>query len=165
MEAACHRNPFFDCKFVLLFWTIFDYPSLETDDDGNVYCESNLDILYYVLIIVYKGFVGGVSIVLALLCRNFPGAFSDAKSIGIAIYNECLIAVIAIPIVLSLGSTSFFQWLLEVIAIMFFFLSTFGILMIPKLYGLLVIDAVLTSSTGSNGRLMQALKSSSNSTK
>eukprot|EP01103_Thecamoeba_quadrilineata_P015021 TRINITY_DN461_c0_g1_i2.p1 TRINITY_DN461_c0_g1~~TRINITY_DN461_c0_g1_i2.p1 ORF type:complete len:724 (-),score=76.64 TRINITY_DN461_c0_g1_i2:115-2286(-) len=70
---------------ILLFWTILDYPTLEVDSDNNVTCSSTLDILYLVLLIGTKAIVVLVSLVLAILSRNFPSAFSDSRLIGFAV--------------------------------------------------------------------------------
>eukprot|EP01102_Stenamoeba_stenopodia_P007255 TRINITY_DN2021_c0_g1_i1.p1 TRINITY_DN2021_c0_g1~~TRINITY_DN2021_c0_g1_i1.p1 ORF type:complete len:765 (+),score=173.09 TRINITY_DN2021_c0_g1_i1:211-2505(+) len=125
---------------VLIVWSAADTPSRYLDDKGeHVTCDDDAQIVFLIILAVYKGFLLFVSSILAILTRKMPSAFSEAKLVGFALYNATLVCVIIIPIIIAVDD-DFFIWIVTVLFIEFFFFSTFAILAFPKIYGLLVID-------------------------
>eukprot|EP01103_Thecamoeba_quadrilineata_P006336 TRINITY_DN16061_c0_g1_i1.p1 TRINITY_DN16061_c0_g1~~TRINITY_DN16061_c0_g1_i1.p1 ORF type:complete len:792 (+),score=77.76 TRINITY_DN16061_c0_g1_i1:105-2480(+) len=125
---------------LLVCWTAFDTLEATQEDGNHLLCTSDYEVVFYVLFLSYKALISIASCILAVLTRNFPGAYSDARLIGFALYNESIVGAILIPIIFVLNTEYFIQWILITLGILFYYLSTFSIVMIPKIYGLLVVD-------------------------
>jgi len=107
---------------LLVIWTAVDPLQANVDSSNHIECTSEYDVVFYVLLLTYKGLLLSSSSILAFLSRNYPSAFSDAKLIAFAIYNATLISMIMIPIILVISSIPFAQWLfIELLIIVFFF--------------------------------------------
>jgi len=146
---------------VIIVWLIIDTPGAKLTKIGNGYnlaCTSNNITAFLLTLGLLRAFYLGVASLLAFWTRNFPSAFSEAKVIGFAIYNATIIGAIFAVVVGVLKGNNFADWIFIQIGLIFWFSSTFFILVAPKLYGLW-IDRSLTE--GEKNKLPQTTINSS----
>jgi len=124
----------------LIIWSAADELNARiASDNDHTICDSDNFWVFIGILIGYEALLLFASSILAVLTRNF-GKFGEAKSIGFALYNLTLTAVIIVPIIFALDTEYFLQWLLGVMYVEFYFFSTFAILVIPKIYEILWVD-------------------------
>eukprot|EP01102_Stenamoeba_stenopodia_P016362 TRINITY_DN5718_c0_g1_i1.p1 TRINITY_DN5718_c0_g1~~TRINITY_DN5718_c0_g1_i1.p1 ORF type:complete len:818 (-),score=112.47 TRINITY_DN5718_c0_g1_i1:92-2545(-) len=128
---------------ILTIWTATDtYGRYSINDDTgqHVVCGSDLEILFFALLLGYLLTLLAVSSILAFITRNYPSAFSESKLIGFALYNCTLVICVLVPIVGVLQAQNLTAWVAAVLTVMFFFSSTITIIMSPKIWGIYITD-------------------------
>jgi len=126
---------------LLIIWSAADTPEARYDDDHrHVVCLSSYQWVFLGIFLGYQGLLSICSSILAFITRDFPSAYSDSKLIGFALYNATLTMVAMVPICVAARPEKFVDWMFIVCAITFFFIATYCIIMVPKMWGIFIWD-------------------------
>jgi len=125
---------------LLVLWTAADNLGANLDSKGeHLICTSDNYWVFLGLLIGYQGFLLVLSSLLALMTRHY-GKYGESKLIGFAVYNATLMAAAILPIIFSIDTQYFLQWLIGVLYLEFYFFSTFTILLLSKVYQVIIVD-------------------------
>merc|ERR1711879_926022 len=98
-------------------------------------------LIFFFILVAYGFVVLLLGIFLSVVTRNVPSAFNESKLLAISIYNLGFLAVVIIPVFLTVQPFNpFIAWILRTVAILYAFTATMTLQFLPMLIGVFIID-------------------------
>lgn len=135
----------------LAIWTGAGAPRPESvqdplsNDDLKLVCHSP-SAMWSALLIAVKSVLLFGGVYLTWRVRNVPKEFNESKTIGVAVYTVAIVAVIAIPIIVTLGNLPTAVFLIKALAVWLSVTASLLILFVPKLWAPTVLVGGQTPS-------------------
>ena len=153
---------------IIVLWMIISTPTAqleERDDKDHFICTTGGftgtpgGLIFFIILLCYCIFVLFIGALISILVRKAPSLYNESRILTISIYNLCFLAVIIIPLYLTLSNYEpFIAWILRTCAVLYAFSATLFLQFIPRVFGILIIDK------GKNVTRMGVIASSTNST-
>jgi hypothetical protein len=124
----------------LAIWTGAGAPRAEQvsdpldNDNLKLVCHSP-SAMWSALLIAVKSVLLFGGVYLTWRVRSVPKEFNESKTIGVAVYTVAIVAVIAIPIIVTLGNIPTAVFLIKSLAVWLCVTASLLILFVPKLWG------------------------------
>merc|ERR1711879_76033 len=87
--------------------------------------------IFFGIFVAYNVIILFIGALISVLTRNIPSDFNESKEMTISIYNLVFLGAIIIP---------FIAWILRTCAILYAFSVTMGLLFLPKVITIFLVD-------------------------
>jgi len=135
---------------ILVIWTIVSTPTAtmrHRDNADHYVCETGGftgppgGLIFFFIFVAYSALVLFAGMVLAIVARKVPSQFNESKLINFSIYNIAFLAVVIIPVFLTVQPFNpFLAWIFRTLAILYAFTATMALQFVPQIIGIFIVD-------------------------
>jgi len=136
--------------FLIILWTAISTPKADIEkhagDDHWVCTTGGVTgppggLVFFFVLVGYFGFLLLCSFILMFLNRKAPQVFMDNRLMFISMFNLGFLSAVIIPVFFVLRYISpFAAWLVRTLGIIYGFVSTLWIHLVPKMIGIVIVD-------------------------